>query len=100
MIGHSDTLISYDGRTEFLQELLNYGHLEGTHAGVARRFIAQGEDSLSSKQRLILDVYVLGQFKDEICLRCQREPEWEDMYEVALGEGYCGSCLHRMSKDD
>ena len=61
-MGHSDTLISYDGRTKFLQELLNYGHLEGTHAEIARQFIAQGEDSLSSKQRMILEEYILGWF--------------------------------------
>ena len=99
-MGHSDTLISYDGRTEFLQELLYHGYLEDTHAEIARQFIAQGEDGLSSEQRLILEEYILDKFKDEICLRCQCEPEWEDKYEVAFGEGYCGPCLHRMSKDD
>ena len=99
-MGHSDTLISHDGRTDFLQELLDYGHLEGTHAGVARQFITQGEDSLSSKQRLILERYVFREFYGHTCSRCQRQPEWEDMYEVALGEGYFSRCLHEMSKDD
>ena len=75
-MGHSDTLISYDARTAFLQELVNYGHLEDTHAGIARQVIAQGEESLSSKQWLILAKYVFSEFYSEICLRCQREPEW------------------------
>ncbi len=99
-MGHSDTLDSYDGRTDFLQELLYHGYLEDTHAEIARQFIAQGEDGLSSEQRFILEKYVSSEFYGKICLRCQREPEWKDMYEVAFGEGYCGPCFHQMSKDD
>ena len=57
-MGHSDTLISHDGRTDFLQELLYHGYLEDTHAEIARQFIAQGEDGLSSEQRLILEEYI------------------------------------------
>ena len=99
-MGHSDTLISHDGRTDFLQELLYHGYLEDTHAEIARQFITQGEDGLSSEQRLILEKYVFSEFYGKTCLRCQCGPEWEDMYEVVIGEGYCGRCLHRMSKDD
>ena len=99
-MAHTDPSDLYDGRAEFVQQLLDYGHLKNAHAGVARQLIAQGQDSLSSKQRMILEEYILDKFKDEICLRCQCEPEWEDMYEVAFGEGFCGPCLHRMSKGD
>ena len=99
-MGHSDTLISHDGRTDFLQELLYDAYLEDTHAEIARQFIAQGEDSLSSRQQMVLEVYILSEFKDKVCSLCRCGPEWEDMYEVVFGEGYCSFCLNLVSKGD
>ena len=99
-MGHIDPWDSYDGRAVFLQELLYDAYLEDTHAGIARQLIAKGENSLSSRQQMVLEVYILSEFYGHTCSRCQRQPEWEDMYEVAFGEGSCGRCLHEMSKDD
>ena len=99
-MGHIDPWDSYDGRAVFLQELLYDAYLGNVHAGIARQLIAKGENSLSSRQQMVLEVYILGEFKDKVCSLCQCGPEWEDMYEVAFGEGYCSFCLNLVSKGD
>ena len=55
---------------------------------------------MSSRQQMVLEVYILSEFKDKVCSLCRRQPEWEDMYEVVFGEGYCSFCLNLVSKGD
>jgi hypothetical protein len=87
-------------RDQFLEEVLNWGGLDGAAEGSTRKVISEGEDSLTPKQRYVFKKYVLGQYVTKECRRCCIEIEWSDMMGAHLNGGFCSYCDWQMSKDD
>lgn len=58
------------GLTEFLHELLDQDAFSGALAGIAKQVEGKGLNSLSAKQREIVDKFVKNYEKENECKRC------------------------------
>lgn len=95
-----DEIEEDDGFSDFLRQLLELEHLEGTTAGITKLVIDKGEDALSDKQRFVFKRDVLDVFAVEACEICGNEIPWSEMYEAHDNGGVCGYCTHMMEKED
>lgn len=88
MDDHSDT------SQEFFETLLRLDALSDTAAGIARQAADRGYESLSDKQRYVIDneLIELGYAKN--CARGGCEIPWEERIEVPDNGGLCGYCAH------
>ena len=83
----------------FVQQLIDYGRLEDKEAGIAKRMLDKGYDTLSDKQKFVFDKTIE---KNTIknCNRCGCNIPWSEMYEALGNGGYCNYCQHLMEKMD
>ena len=95
-----EQMLKDDGLSDFLREILDGGHLEGAAEGITKKVIADGEDSLSDKQRYVFKSHVLDEFVTDECIRCGSDIPWSEMYEAYDNGGMCGWCDHMTKKDD
>ena len=93
-------MLEDDGFSGFLQELLDGDCLEGASAGIAKKVIADGVESLSQKQKYVFDTYVLGEYVTPECSRCSNVIPWCEMYTAYDNGGLCNWCWHMTTKDD
>ena len=70
---------------------------ESPAAGITRQVLAQGEDSLSTKQRWVYENEVIGNNRCNVC--SQIIPDSELLASHGNG-GICGWCEHMMGKSD
>ncbi len=89
-----------DEMNEFLELLVDNGHLEGSALGITKQVIDRGRDSLSSKQEYVFDNQVLKMNVLESCSICSQGIPWSEMYQAIENGGICGYCEHKLSKDD
>ncbi|MFA6006195.1 MAG: hypothetical protein WC764_00460 [Candidatus Paceibacterota bacterium] len=88
-----------DERKSYVEELIDGDELEGAALGVAKKYVADGRDSLSDKQLFVLEKYVLGKQKD--CGRCGTPIPWSERYALSTQEHpWCSWCLQVTSHDD
>lgn len=83
----------------FVQDLINSGHLEEKEAGIAKRMLDKGYDSLSEKQRYVFDKAIENNSVKE-CKRCGCDIPWCEMLEALDNGGFCNYCQHMMEKID
>lgn len=88
-----------DGFYGFVQELIDSGRIEGKEAGIAKKMLDTGYDSLSEKQKYIFDKTIEKNSIAE-CQRCITEIPWCEMLEALDNGGFCSYCQHMMEKDD
>jgi len=86
-----------DGFREYVQEIMNGGHLNGAALGIAKRVGDSGIASLSDKQKYVFERDVMEHFYVEECERCSNDIPWEEMYN-ALDSNYCSYCEHMYDK--
>lgn len=86
--------------TDFLEQLLQGGRLDGAAEGITKKVVAEGIDSLSTKQRFVFDKHVINQFVRETCSSCSHTIPWSEMYAAYDNGGLCNWCEHMQSKDD
>lgn len=79
----------------FVEELINSSRLEGKEAGIAKLMLDKGYDSLSEKQKYVLDGAIENNTVDE-CQRCGEDVPWCEMLEALDNGGFCGYCQHMM----
>ncbi|OEZ02411.1 MULTISPECIES: hypothetical protein [Stenotrophomonas] len=96
-MGYNDH-VQDDGFSDFLEEVLGGGALEGAAEGITRQVVERGQESLSDKQafvfkRDVLDVYVV-----DGCKRCEAPVPWSEMYAASDNGGYCNYCWHMLEK--
>ena len=81
----------------FVQDLINSGRLEEKEAGIAKRMLDKGYDSLSEKQRYVFDKAIENNSVKE-CKRCGCDIPWCEMLEALDNGGYCNYCQHMIEK--
>jgi len=86
---------------DFLQHIIDEGHLEGAALGITRQVIAKGHESLTEKQKNIFQKHVLDNFTVLYCKRCGKEIPWTEIYDAAATQqGICSWCLDVILKED
>ena len=88
-----------DDYNRFVQQLVDYGRLEGKEAGIAKLMLDKGYDTLSEKQKFVFDK-AIERNTIESCNRCGCSIPWSEMYEALENGGYCNYCQHMMKKID
>lgn len=83
----------------FVQDLINSGRLEEKEAGIAKRMLDKGYNSLSEKQRYVFDKAIENNSVKE-CKRCGCDIPWCEMLEALDNGGLCNYCQHMMEKID
>lgn len=83
----------------FVQDLINSGRLEEKEAGIAKRMLDKGYDSLSEKQRYVFDKAIENNSVKE-CKRCGCDIPWCEMLEALDNGVFCNYCQHMMEKID
>lgn len=66
--------------------------------GITKKVIAEGENSLSEKQRFVFKKEVQGKFPQPTCENCGETIPWNEAYEHIHGENMCSSCQHSYNK--
>lgn len=89
-----------DDYGEFLQELVDHGHLSDVAAGITRQVIAQGETSLSPKQQAVYDREVKEPFLNAECERCGGDIPASELSGALDNDGLCGWCAQVGSRED
>jgi hypothetical protein len=89
------------GLKESLAELLEYGSIEeGTAAaGISRRVISHGMESLTPRQREIFERYVLEEYCSTSCIRCGSTLEYSELV-GCRDKRYCSYCECQITKND
>lgn len=81
----------------FVKDLIKSGRLEDKEAGIAKRMLDKGYESLSEKQKYVFDKMIENNSVDE-CKRCACDIPWSEMLEALDNGGYCNYCQHMMEK--
>lgn len=96
--------IDYDyeqsGYQDFLGQLIDGGDIGDRAAeGITKKVIADGEQSLSDKQRFIFTSKVKNVFRRPVCSLCGEAVEWDIAYEeMGSSQPRCSSCNYRYEK--
>jgi guanylate kinase len=72
----------------FVEDLIKSGRLEDKEAGIAKRMLDKGYESLSEKQKYVFDKMIENNSVDE-CKRCACDIPWSEMLEALDNGGYC-----------
>lgn len=89
-----------DGFTDFLQEIVDGGGLDGRTLGITKLVIDKGQEVLSEKQAYVFKAEVLDEYTTDECGRCSNGIPWSEMMAAHDNGGFCGWCAHMMDKDD
>ena len=89
-----------EGFADFLKQVLDYGDLSDTSAGITKQVIDKGIGSLSDKQRQVFEEHVVRVYAVEKCARCKDDIPWSEMFAAHDNGGYCGPCEQRRHKDE
>ncbi|WP_207215837.1 hypothetical protein [Pseudolysobacter antarcticus] len=87
-----------DGLAEFLIELLEGEHLDGAAAGITRRVIDRGLESLTDKQKFVFERDVMTTFGNATCDACENEIPMSEKAHALQNGGMCNYCWHMMEK--
>lgn len=85
---------------DFLQELVDGGHLENAALGITKQIIAKGINSLKGEQTYVFKRYVLEHFVVDKCkgFSCGGGSiPWSEMY-MAMETRMCSYCMHKHEK--
>jgi hypothetical protein len=98
-----------DWREDFDESLLNEEaltflieyHLDGTPvAGITKRVITHGLNSLSEKQLRLFKTYVVNEWLMQKCKCGHHNVEGDELIALWENGGYCNRCASRMAEDD
>ena len=81
----------------FVEDLIKFDRLDDKEAGIAKRMLDKGYDSLSPKQKYVFDKMIENNCIEE-CKRCSCDIPWSEMLEAFDNGGYCNYCQHMMEK--
>lgn len=87
----------------FLQEFIDRGILDDSDAkdkvavGVSKKLIAEGYDSLTAKQKKVIDIIADKHFY-ESCTHCGDSIPWGEMMFAIDNGGMCSHCVHIWDK--
>ena len=87
------------GLIEFLEELITRDELEGTVAGITKQVIAKGVNSMSDKQKAVIDKFVEKyklDYECDICLNGNIN-RLTDYFNV-MEKGVCPMCEYDREK--
>jgi hypothetical protein len=87
-----------EARNEALAQLIEFGTLDGSRAGIARQVIGQGLGSLSPKQAAIFQEIADEHLLKE-CPRCHDEIPLDELVRFSF-DGLCYRCAKRETEED
>lgn len=99
-MGSSSRMTDDDGLANFLQELVDGGHLSGAALGITKLVVDKGTDVLSPAQRSVFDGQVIGTHTTKSCSRCGCPIPWSEMYASLDNGRLCNYCWHMTTKED
>lgn len=73
--------------------LESMGHLEGAALGIAKKYVVQGDEKMSDKQKYILKNFVLPVIERR-CLLDDSIIPMSELIESLSNGGLCGYCAH------
>lgn len=83
----------------FLEELLKQDAFKGALEGIAKRTVDKGEESLTSKQKAVLDSYVNRYKKSNVCEVCENDNVTMLSEYIHIAEnGVCPTCEYDREK--
>ncbi|MGO4117180.1 hypothetical protein [Rhizobium ruizarguesonis] len=82
----------------FLQQLVDGEDVKDAAAGITKKVIAEGEESLVGKQRWVFNEAVRKPYLFPVCERCGDTISWDQAYEALHGDSLCASCQHDKDK--
>jgi hypothetical protein len=82
---------------DFLKSLIEYDDIDLSPEalGVTKLVISKGLNSLSEKQKLVFQEYVLRKYTRQFCENCSGRLSWDEMFEVVVesdGDCECQNC--------
>ena len=86
----------FDG---FVDDLIKSGRLDDKEAGIAKRMLDKGYDSLSDKQKYVFDKAIETNYVSE-CEMCGCPIPWSEMLEALDNGGLCSHCQYVKEKID
>lgn len=94
----SEELLDERERQDFVEALLRRDVLSDAALGIAKKFVHEGEQPLSEKQRRVLAEYVIEAHRVKSCSLCSNEVPWSEQVEALDNGGVCGYCQHKWNK--
>ncbi|MDK4735601.1 hypothetical protein [Rhizobium sp. CNPSo 3490] len=82
----------------FLQQLIEGEDITGAAAGVTKKVITDGEESLVGGQIWTFDEHVKKPYLSPKCSQCGDHISWDQAYYALHGGGLCASCQHDKDK--
>jgi hypothetical protein len=86
-----------EGFNDFVKDLANSERLNDTQAGIAKRMLDKGYDSLSEKQKHVFDKTIKENDKGQ-CKFCGQDIPWSEMFEAGENRGYHPDCKHTLDE--
>ncbi|WP_175416612.1 MULTISPECIES: hypothetical protein [Agrobacterium] len=88
------------GYDDFLRQLIDGGDINDPAAeGITKKVIADGEESLTDKQRYVFNTKVKSVFRRPSCSLCEQPIEWDNAYEeMGSLKAKCADCTYRYEK--
>ena len=83
-----------------LNFLIEHNHVEGAAAGITKKVITHGLNSLTVRQRDVFKTYVVDEWLMRKCKCGDHEVEGDELIGLWVNEGYCSRCASRMEKDE
>jgi hypothetical protein len=85
--------------TSFLKTLLEQDRLQGALQGIAKQAISKGVNSLSEKQKEVVDNFIEQYKEKNVCERCSNGnvSSLSDYIEIA-DDGLCSMCQYDREK--
>lgn len=78
---------------DWLEEVLP-SLVDRTEIGISKQAISKGYESLSEKQRYVLETFVVAPNTQAECTFRGCELSWDEMYDAVNSDGRCSSCQH------
>lgn len=81
----------------FLEDLINSEYLDDKEAGIAKQVLDKGYNSLSKKQKYVLDEAIKRYYTEE-CKFYSHDISWSEMLDAYVNHGYCPDCKHTLDE--
>jgi hypothetical protein len=98
IVEHHENMKLEQSRNNYLQQLIDGEDIKGAAAGITKKVIADGEESLSQKQSYVFNEEVVKPFLYLKCEQCGTQIDFDDAYEALHGNMLCASCQYDRDK--
>lgn len=98
IVEQHDKMKLEQSKNSYLQQLIDGEDIKGAAAGIAKKVIAEGEESLSGKQSYVFNEEVVKPYMHLKCEKCGTPIDFDDAYEALHGGMLCQTCQYDRAK--